>query len=283
MKLSDFLSNIGRPVAFYPGLAKAFGGIKPAVFVCQMTYWKDKGDSPDGWIYKTSDEIEAETALTYKEQTAVRTLLVLHKVLEERYARTEHQMYFRINWDVLNAVWDEYITNGKVLEHPTKSKVASSNKSGGSLPKGVSLSSNTDSTQKNTQKKKVSTPKQPKEKKESTPQPAEILLFKEVAQHYPTKTQRELVVAAIQKITVRLGRETTPEDLRPFWLAWANVSRNEWSLVWLTDWAVPGFVPNGKGKQTTPAPQPKQDDPDVIEKLRRKAQEMFFPNQEVTA
>ena len=64
--------------------------------------------------------------------------------------------------------------------------------------------------------------------------------------HYPKQNQRELVIDAIQKINTRLGRYTTPGDLQPFFTAWGNVSGNEWSLVWLTEWAVTGVIP---GKQ----------------------------------
>lgn len=149
MKLSDFLFNIGRPVAFYPGLAKALGSIKQAVFVCQMAYWKDKGSDPDGWIYKTAEDIETETALTYKEQTTVRAALVEKKALQERYARTEHQMYFRVDWDRVNALWDEHLTKG----HMPNGKMAPSQKSDGILPKVSSLNSNTENTHKNTQKR----------------------------------------------------------------------------------------------------------------------------------
>src|SRR3990172_3614999 len=67
MRLSDFLVGVGRPVAYYPGMARALGDMKESVFVCQMAYWKDKGDDPEGWIYKTAEEIEQETALSYKE------------------------------------------------------------------------------------------------------------------------------------------------------------------------------------------------------------------------
>jgi hypothetical protein len=153
MKLSDFLFNVGRPVAFYPGLVKALGSMKQAVFVCQMAYWKDKGEDPDGWIYKTSDEIETETSLTYKEQIVVRAALVEKKALEERYARTEHLMYFRVNWDVVNTIWEEHLTNG----HMPSGKVAPDQRSTGILPKVSSLNSNTETTQKTTQgKTKVS-------------------------------------------------------------------------------------------------------------------------------
>jgi DnaD/phage-associated family protein len=146
MKLSDFLFNIGKPVAFYPGLVKALGSMKQAVFICQMAYWKDKGNDPDGWIYKTAEEIETETSLTYKEQTTVRAALVEKKALQERYARTEHQMYFRVDWDAVNTIWDEHLTNG----HMPNGKVAPSQKSDGILPKVSSLNSNSENTQKNT-------------------------------------------------------------------------------------------------------------------------------------
>lgn len=146
MKLSDFLFNVGRPVAFYPGLVKALGSMKQAVFICQMAYWKDKGSDPDGWIYKTAEEIEGETSLTYKEQITVRAALVEKKVLQERYARTEHQMYFRVDWDAVNTIWDEHLTNG----HMPKGQVASYQRSGGILPKGSSLNGNSDTTPENT-------------------------------------------------------------------------------------------------------------------------------------
>lgn len=145
MKLSDFLTNIGRPVAFYPGLVKALEDRNEAIFICQMAYWRDKGENKDGWIYKTSDEIEAETSLTYKEQTNVRNGLIEKGLLEEYYARTEHQMYYRVVWDAVNEIWGQF-TDGQVPE----SQVPPSPKSSGTLPKVSSLNSNTDTTQKNT-------------------------------------------------------------------------------------------------------------------------------------
>lgn len=82
-------------------------------------------------------------------------------------------------------------------------------------------------------------------------QPPEIALFFQVVKHYPKKFQREIVIEAVQKINTRLGRDAAIEDLQPFFSGWAKVSGNDWSLVWLTDWAVSGFVPNGKAQ--TPA------------------------------
>lgn len=152
MKLSDFLSDVGRPVAFYPSLVKAMGDRNEAIFICQMAYWRGKEQNADGWIYKSSEEIETETSLTYKEQTNVREGLKEKNLLEERYARTEHKMYFKVNWDKVNEIW-EHFTDGQVLseaEHMTAGKVAPSPKSTGSLPTVSSLNSNTENTQKTT-------------------------------------------------------------------------------------------------------------------------------------
>lgn len=83
------------------------------------------------------------------------------------------------------------------------------------------------------------------------PQPPEIILFREIAKHYPKPAQRELVIDAIQKIKTRLKREVAVDDLQPFWLAWAKVSGNEWSLVWLVEWAVSGVIPGRQQPATT--------------------------------
>ena len=147
MKLSDFLSDVGRPVAFYPSLVKALEDRNEAIFICQMAYWRGKGDNKDDWIYKTADEIEEETSLTYKEQINVRSGLKKKKLLKERYARTEHKMYFRVGWDEVNLIWEQF-TDG----HMPESKLPPSQKEGGSLPEVSSLNSITENTTENTTK-----------------------------------------------------------------------------------------------------------------------------------
>jgi len=55
MKLSDFLENVGRPIAYYPRLAQVVGGVKATVFLCQLIYWRGKESDKHGWIYKTAE------------------------------------------------------------------------------------------------------------------------------------------------------------------------------------------------------------------------------------
>lgn len=134
MKLSDYLTDLGRPVAYFPQLARALGDIKETIFICQMAYWRGKEQDPDGWIYKSSEEIEKETALSYKEQLHVRAGLRAKNLLEEYYARTEHVMYFRVDWDAINELWEEHLTK----EHMPKSKMPSDKREDSTLLKGSS-------------------------------------------------------------------------------------------------------------------------------------------------
>jgi hypothetical protein len=108
-----------------------------------------------------------------------------------------------------------------------------------------------------------------KRKKAAEPQPPEILLYREVVNHYPKKQQREMVIEAIKKVNARLGRDATLEDLQPFFSAWCKVSANDWSLVWLMDWAVPGTI-NGKVNHAeTPKRVEKQPSAELLERARK--------------
>jgi hypothetical protein len=51
MKLTDFLQDVGRPVAFYPSLRRITGSTTATLFLCQLIYWKGKEADKEGWIY----------------------------------------------------------------------------------------------------------------------------------------------------------------------------------------------------------------------------------------
>lgn len=102
MRLSEYLRWLGRPIAYYPSLARLVGGVKAAVFLCQLLYWHERSSHPDREIYKSIAKIEEETGLTKEEQRTARRELVARKLLHERYARLDHQLFFRIDLDALD-------------------------------------------------------------------------------------------------------------------------------------------------------------------------------------
>lgn len=106
MKLSDFLADVGRPIAYYPGLRQITGSTTATILFCQLMYWTGKEKSGDGWIYKSAEELEDETGMSYDEQKTARAKLIERGLIEEDYKRLEHRMYFRVKLDTLNAVWE---------------------------------------------------------------------------------------------------------------------------------------------------------------------------------
>ena len=111
MKLTDFLSDVGRPVAYYPSLTKITGGVTSTLFLCQLLYWRGKGVDSEGWIYKTQEELTEETGLSRREQESARKSLIEKGLLEEHYARLDHKLFYRLNLEQLNNLWDSTIPN----------------------------------------------------------------------------------------------------------------------------------------------------------------------------
>jgi uncharacterized phage protein (TIGR02220 family) len=113
---TDFFEALGRPVVYHPRLARLLCSMKAAILLEQLMYWTPRAKDADGWISKRPDELEEETSLTYEEQRAARKILRNWQVLEERHARLEHRLYFRVNRKVLDNLWGK--AEGAVGESP---------------------------------------------------------------------------------------------------------------------------------------------------------------------
>lgn len=122
MKFSGLLRGLGGPVAYYPGLARKVGGVKPAVFLCQLMYWSDKTTSPDG-VFKSVEEWEEETGLSYREQATARKELVSRNLIAETFRRLEHRIYFLLNEDVFENVLSEIANDQKRISPTAESAI----------------------------------------------------------------------------------------------------------------------------------------------------------------
>ena len=98
MKPSELLHIIGKPIAYYPQLAKPLGGVNASLLFGHFFYWKDKGRSEFG-VYRTADEIEVETGLSRDEQRTARRKLRERGVLIETEKRIEHRIYYKLDLD----------------------------------------------------------------------------------------------------------------------------------------------------------------------------------------
>jgi hypothetical protein len=116
MRLTDFLTSIGRPIAYYPSLNRITGGVLPTILLCQLVYWHDKGDDPEGWIFKTQEQLWLETGLSRWEQESARKALRTRGLLHEKFAGLPRKLYFRPDIAAINDAWDARPTR---LELPT--------------------------------------------------------------------------------------------------------------------------------------------------------------------
>jgi len=108
MKLTDLLQDLGPAVAYYPRLCPIMGGVAPTILVCQLLYWDGKQEDPEGWIFKTMEEIRAETGLTRTEQETARKKLKTKGFLEEKFQGLPRRLYYRVNKKALNGAWEGY-------------------------------------------------------------------------------------------------------------------------------------------------------------------------------
>jgi hypothetical protein len=101
-RVKDMLPN--RVVGYSPDLARIVGGATIGLFLSQLLFLSDKGANPEGWVYKSEQEMGKETGLTKREQqTARRKLLSLGVIAIERRG-FKFTYHFKVIWEKLYQV-----------------------------------------------------------------------------------------------------------------------------------------------------------------------------------
>ena len=95
---------------------------------------------------------------------------------------------------------------------------------------------------------------------------SELLLFKKATGYYPARPSFPTVIDAIAKIKLRLRRDVSENDIAPFLRAWTDRGWKILNLVWLTEWAVSGEIPQNGFKSQKPT-----DEPRVFQAIREAA------------
>lgn len=89
-----------RPIAFNPMLGQLTNSLAAGVLMSQLLFWWGKGEKKD-WIYKTVEEIRAETGLSKREQlTAIKKWKNIG-VLETKRSGLPAKRHFKIDTDKL--------------------------------------------------------------------------------------------------------------------------------------------------------------------------------------
>nr|DAS09017.1 MAG TPA: hypothetical protein [Caudoviricetes sp.] len=101
MRPSESLKIAGKPIAYYPKLAKPLGSTNASILFSHFFYWHDKTQHELG-IYRTAEEIELETGLSVQEQRTARAKLKERGVLIETEKRIEHRIYYKLDLDAFD-------------------------------------------------------------------------------------------------------------------------------------------------------------------------------------
>lgn len=131
MSLSESLKTAGQAVAYFPRLAKPLGSVNASILFGHFFYWGDKGSSELG-IYRTAEEIEAETGLTRDEQRTARAKLRERGVLIETEKRIEHRIYYKLDL----SAFDELMKNFQACANPQSAKLTIPNPEVGNSQSG---------------------------------------------------------------------------------------------------------------------------------------------------
>ena len=114
-----------RPIAYNPIVAKAFGSVKLGILWSQIYYWSDKTNDPNGWIYKTQNDIFDETGLSRKEQETARKLGKKLGILESEVRGVPPKVNFRVDIDKTIELLEDYSKCKKTKKGNVVSKYCS--------------------------------------------------------------------------------------------------------------------------------------------------------------
>ena len=100
-------SLLASPLYYFVDFTRLTGDPSAGIFLSMLFAWHGKSHDPDGWIYKTQDQITAETGLTRRNQQSARKRLKQLALLYEERRGVPAKMYFRLNserlFSLLNA------------------------------------------------------------------------------------------------------------------------------------------------------------------------------------
>ncbi len=115
-QIKDMLPH--RVVGYSPDLARMVGGATTGLFLSQLLFLSDKGTNPEGWIYKSEQEMGKETGLTKREQQTARRKLLALGVIQIVRRGFKFTYHFRIVWERLYQVIEKFQREQNVPTRP---------------------------------------------------------------------------------------------------------------------------------------------------------------------
>ncbi len=90
-----------RPIAYHPALAVICNSVTAGIVLSQLIYWSDRGQSPDGWIYKTNKDLRRECAMTPAEFKHAKNLLLKKGLIKVELRGWPAKSWYLVSWSHL--------------------------------------------------------------------------------------------------------------------------------------------------------------------------------------
>jgi hypothetical protein len=111
-QVKEMLPN--RVVGYSPDLARIVGGATTGLFLSQLLFLSDKGANPEGWVYKSEQEMGKETGLTKREQQTARRKLLALGVIAIMRGGWKNTYHFKVMWQRLYQVIEQSLNSQTV-------------------------------------------------------------------------------------------------------------------------------------------------------------------------
>ncbi len=101
------LELLKRPIAYHALMAKAFESVPLAVMVSQLYYWTSRCDDPNGWVYKSAEDMYDETGVTRRMQDTARAKGIELGIMQAEVRGTPPVMHYRLEMSRILEVLQE--------------------------------------------------------------------------------------------------------------------------------------------------------------------------------
>ena len=109
-------SLLASPLYYFVDFTRLTGDPSAGIFLSMLFAWHGKSHDPDGWIYKTQQDIAAETGLKRANQETARKKLRQLELLQEERRGVPAKMYFRLDSERLFSLLNTSMLESSKLE-----------------------------------------------------------------------------------------------------------------------------------------------------------------------
>lgn len=101
MDTSLIRTMLERPVAVHPIIIKVTGSVKLAVMWNQLLYWTERTQDPEGWIYKSFEDLYKETGMSRTEIETARLLGMKLGILDYQVKGRPPTAHYRVKLEAM--------------------------------------------------------------------------------------------------------------------------------------------------------------------------------------